>query len=174
MNLSDETLRMAEFKFRHAKQDIVEEYTESRYQLQFQWITSSRLDRETAKLVPFVLRRMGEALVNVYLEAFDLEQKVPDHSDEAQLDRKIELLFARDHELALRGLPLGGSVQETEQRILEHLHAKAHEMRLRAKQPKQSNVTYSFQGDVMGGVAMGPRTTQNIEIRDEVKPRSKS
>jgi len=115
---------------------------------------------------------MGEALIQIYLEAFHLEGRVPEHSDEAALTREIELLFAGRSGISLIGLPIGGNVQAVEDRILQLLHANVHEMRLRANLPKES--TYTFNGDVTGGVSMGPGTTQNIKINDEAKSRSNS
>jgi len=106
---------------------------------------------------------MGEALVNIYLESFDLEDRIPEQSDAVELDRKIELLFARDHGLVLVGLPLGGEVQAVEQRIIQHLHARVQEMRLRAKRKRDSMITTNIQS-VTGGVQIGSNNSQNVEI----------
>jgi hypothetical protein len=173
MKLSPETLRMAETNFQHAREDILLEYRRTCHQIAVEFKTAARIDNQIAKSIPPLLRRMGEALVNIYLKAFYLENKVPEHSDEAELDRKIELLCSREHGFIVQGLPMGGDIPEVEQRLLQYMHAKAHEMRLRGNLPKDGNITYSFQGDVTGGVAIGPGTNQNIEINDEAKPRSK-
>jgi len=154
MNLSAETLRMAETQFRHAQEDIVEEHLQSCHRLQLQYRTSSRLDSETAKIIPPSLRKMGYALVDIYLKAFELENRVPVHEDEAQLDRMIELLFAGAHGLSVQGLPLGGDIPAVEQRIVQYLHAQVQEMRLKAKSSQAASRAFNLHDDVTGDTGM--------------------
>jgi hypothetical protein len=179
MNLSNETERMADSNWRHAQADIVEEFSRSRYQLQFQWRTETGLNRETARIFPAAIKKMGHALIKSYLDAFALENKVPEHSDEVMINKKIEVLFSSSFGLDLGALDtrsLKSTIRNIEDRAVEELHSQAHAMRLTAanaaNNPTSINNTLIVNGPLTGGAQVGPNNNQNIEITDEAKSRS--
>ena len=98
-------------------------------------LTSTGESLRIVKLLPWKLRAKGQALLDSYFEAFELEGKSPDQDDQVALDKKLENLFRGglgDHTGSL-GISTLCETQGIEQELCEQMRLRAKRMSLRLK-----------------------------------------
>jgi hypothetical protein len=135
MNLSHDAADFAERTYRLKREEIMREYHEKKRNLQFVSFTQSREDIRVQQLLPETMRALTNALVNSWFDAFDLEGKIPAHSDLAELDRKIENLFAGGSGFVTDALPVSITTENLriEREVCEGMRLRAKRLELQRK-----------------------------------------
>lgn len=120
-----------------------------------------------------MLRESAELYGETLLESFIAEGIWPNKDDFREIQAEMERIV--NHRLDGSGWTprpaTNASLTHLAQSVLIDLANKVRQMELEQKLEKPASMSYSVnvQGDVHGGVQVGPNNTQNIGVDDEAK-----
>ena len=132
MKLSKRLQEFAEQNYQLKAKQIDDEYRKKEREARFLSLTDKGESDRLQKLVAPKARAKGQAVIDCYFEAFELEGKVPDRDDQTEIDKKLENIFRGgfgDYTGSL-GLDAYHEVQDAEKELCEQMRLRAERMAL--------------------------------------------
>lgn len=135
MRLSKRAQEFAERNYQLKAKQVNHEYQKQEREIRFHRLTDNDENSRLLKLLPKKLRARGEALLDCYFEAFELDGKIPERDDLVELDKKLENIFCNGHGDFTGSLPIGVvfEIQALEKEMCEQMRLRAEKMALQQK-----------------------------------------
>src|SRR5438552_12014249 len=132
MKLSARLKEFAERNYQLKAKQVEDEHRKRESEIPAHSLTPNGDSLRVSKLLPLKLRAKGQAVIDCYLEAFELEGKAPERDDQVDIDKKLENIFRGgfgDHTGSL-GIGTFHEIQGIEKELCEEMRLRAERMAL--------------------------------------------
>jgi hypothetical protein len=132
MKLSARLQEFAERNYQLKARQIEDEHRKREREIPANSLTPNGESLRVVRLLPLKLRAKGQAVIDCYFEAFELEGSAPKRDDQVELDKKLENIFRGgfgDYNGSL-GIGVHHEIQGIEKELCELMRLRAERMAL--------------------------------------------
>ncbi len=132
MKLSERLREFAERNYQLRAKQIEDQHRKLESEIPVNSVTPNGESVRAVRLLPLKLRAKGQALIDCFFEAFELEGKARDREDQAKMDKKLENLFCGgfgDYTGSL-GIGVVIEIKGIEKELCEQMRLRAERMAL--------------------------------------------